>query len=74
MARRGLVVHLPAPCAVRRAPFDFRGVVELIQATVELAQEFFEHRAGEPWPELGPVGHLHRPPLHHVPEVAASAG
>lgn len=73
-ARRGLVVHLPTPCTIRRSPFDFRGVVELVEATVEFTQEFFEDHAGVPWPEVGAVGQPHRHAPEHAREVAASAG
>ena len=72
-AGRGLVVHLPTPCTIRRSPLDFRGVVELIEATVELTQEFFEARADVPWPDAGPVGLPHRHSLEHARQVAASA-
>lgn len=70
-ARRGLVVHLPTPCALRRSPLDFRGVLELVEATAELTSEFFEDREGLSWPEVGAVGHLHRHSLEHAREAAA---
>lgn len=69
--QRGLVVHLPTPCTVRASPLDFSGVIDVVEATVELTQEFFEDRAGLPWPELGAVGRPHRHPAAHAYEVSA---
>ena len=65
-ARQGLVVHLPIPCTPRRSAFDFRGVVDVIEATAELTEEFFEERAGLPWPDVGAVGAPHRHPEEQV--------
>ncbi|MGB7961713.1 MAG: patatin-like phospholipase family protein [Propionicimonas sp.] len=70
-SQRGLVVHLPTPCTVRASPLDFSGVVEVIEATVELTQEFFDDRAGLPWPELGAIGRPHRHPVPRTYEVSA---
>ena len=69
-SRRGLVVHLPSPCSVRRSPLDFEGVVEEVEATVELTQEFFEDRVGLPWPTVGAVGRPHRHPVGYTFGVA----
>ena len=69
--QRGLVVHLPTPCTVRGSPLDFRGVVEVVEATVELTQEFFDDRVGMPWPAFGAVGQPHRHPTVHAYEVSA---
>lgn len=69
--QRGLVVHLPTPCTVRGSPLDFRGVVEVIEATVELTQEFFDDRTGMPWPAFGAVGQPHRHPAPRAHEVSA---
>lgn len=69
-ARRGLVVHLPTPCTPRRSALDFRGVVDVIEATADLTQEFFDDRAGLPWPQVGAVGQPHRhPEAQHVPSA-----
>lgn len=70
-SQRGLVVHLPTPCTVRASPLDFSGVVEVIEATVELTQEFFDDRVGLVWPELGAVGRPHRHPAPRTYEVSA---
>jgi len=73
-AQRGLVVHLPVPCTIRRSPLDFRGVVDLIEATGEATQQFFDDRVGLPWPEIGAVGQPHRHTREHAREVAVSTG
>lgn len=69
--QRGLVVHLPIPCTVRRSPLDFRGSVDVVEATVDLTQEFFEDQAGTPWPTVGAVGHPHRHPAEHAQPASA---
>ncbi len=61
-ARRGLVVHLPTPCSIRRSPLDFEGVVDEVAATAELTEDFFDAHADVPWPTVGAVGQPHGHP------------